>query len=312
VAIDIATTQTRRSLLAAAIGAAAATVAGAMGRPSAASAANGDPVLVGQSHTETSTTSFVDSTTNGVVLAANSTSGVGLYGSSIECGECGGTSPQRVGVLALSVHDSTSVGVHAESSGIAVGGYGGPAGLAAVFGQSPFGSTGIYGFSNDGSAAPSAPPKVGVYGRCDIDSSARGVYGNSSNGVGVYGYTSTGKGVTGFAAGPGTGGAFTAAGATGVALSGAASVSTGFALKTSGRVSLAKVSGVSTIPTSATSVTVAPGVDVTSTSFALLTPKADPGTRRLWFTTDATANSLTIHVSAAVSAPLVVSWLLLG
>ena len=55
-----------------------------------------------------------------------------------------------------------------------------------------------------------------------------------------------------------------------------------------------------------------PGPDVTTTSFVLLTPEADIGTRRLWYTTDATANTITIRVSSAVSASLAVGWLLLG
>jgi len=39
---------------------------------------------------------------------------------------------------------------------------------------------------------------------------------------------------------------------------------------------------------------------------------ADPGTRRLWYTTDVTANTIAIRVSSAVAANLAVGWLLLG
>ena len=55
-----------------------------------------------------------------------------------------------------------------------------------------------------------------------------------------------------------------------------------------------------------------PGPGRDDASFVLLTPKADIGTRRLWYTTDATANTITIRVSSAVSASLAVGWLLLG
>jgi hypothetical protein len=48
-----------------------------------------------------------------------------------------------------------------------------------------------------------------------------------------------------------------------------------------------------------------------STSFVLLTRKADIGTRRPWPTTDATMNAITIRTSA-VTGGLAVGWLLLG
>lgn len=55
-----------------------------------------------------------------------------------------------------------------------------------------------------------------------------------------------------------------------------------------------------------------PALDVTTTSFVLLTPKGNLGGRSLWYTTDATANTITIRVSSAVTANLAVGWLLLG
>jgi len=51
---------------------------------------------------------------------------------------------------------------------------------------------------------------------------------------------------------------------------------------------------------------------VSAASFVLLTPEADPGTRRLWFTKNATASTITIHVSSAATTALPVGWLLLG
>lgn len=59
-------------------------------------------------------------------------------------------------------------------------------------------------------------------------------------------------------------------------------------------------------------VTVSPGVNVTPSSFVLLTPKTNLGGRNLWFTTNATANIITIRMSSARSSGTKVAWLLLG
>jgi len=73
-----------------------------------------------------------------------------------------------------------------------------------------------------------------------------------------------------------------------------------------------KVSGVATIPAGSTGVTVSPNVNVTSGSFVLLTPKANIGSRGLWFTTNASADTFRIHMSSTRSANTKVAWLLLG
>jgi hypothetical protein len=86
----------------------------------------------------------------------------------------------------------------------------------------------------------------------------------------------------------------------------------GFALRTDGRVRADKVSGVATIIAGTTSTTITPGVNVTSGSFVLLTPKANIGSRALWFTTNATDNTFTIRMSSARSSGTKVAWLLLG
>ena len=51
---------------------------------------------------------------------------------------------------------------------------------------------------------------------------------------------------------------------------------------------------------------------MTSSSFVLLTPKADIGSRRLWYVTNTAANTFTIRVSSVVTASVYVGWLLLG
>ena len=121
--------------------------------------------------------------------------------------------------------------------------------------------------------------------------------GKTTVGQGVRGEATSGLGVRGYAT-SGVGGRFDA--------------TTGYALQTVGRLKVEKASGVATILATKSTVTVTPGLDVTTTSFVLLTPKADIGTRRLWYTTDATANTITIRVSSAVTTSLAVGWLLLG
>jgi hypothetical protein len=85
----------------------------------------------------------------------------------------------------------------------------------------------------------------------------------------------------------------------------------GVALKADGRTKLS-TSGVASISAGSTSKTITPNVNVTSSSFVLLTPKAKLGGRDLWFTTDAANNRFTIHMSSSRSSGTKVAWLLLG
>jgi hypothetical protein len=113
------------------------------------------------------------------------------------------------------------------------------------------------------------------------------VYGQATTGVGAYGYSAGGTGVV-------------------------AATTTGYALRTTGRLKVDKASGVATILAGKAAVVVRPGLDVTSGSFVLLTPRVDLGTRRLWYTTNSTTNEFTIRVSSAVTTTFKVGWLLLG
>jgi hypothetical protein len=133
---------------------------------------------------------------------------------------------------------------------------------------------------------------------------AWGVLGESSStsGIGVVGIahnaSGTNYGVYGNATSP--------AGA------GVLAVNTGgVALKTVGRTNFS-TSGVASITAGSTSKTITPGVNVTSSSFVLLTPKVKLGGRDLWFTTNATGNRFTIHISSSRSSATKVAWLLLG
>jgi len=159
---------------------------------------------------------------------------------------------------------------------------------AAVAGNLVHG-TGIIGISSDFSTPyPAAQPKTGVYGYADQDWQSRGVWGYSGQGQGVRGATGSGVGVYGKAN------------------------KNGYALRAYGRIKADKVSGVTTINAGLTSVTVNPGVKVTADSFVLLTPRANIGSRGLWYTTSPSAGTITIHLSSSRSSATKIGWLLLG
>jgi len=184
-----------------------------------------------------------------------------------------GESPNSYGVNGVS---TTGVGLRGIStSNSAVVAFSEATLEAAVLAESGGNSTGLLGYS--GSATPVAVARTGVYGVADQDATSRGVWGFSPSGVGLYGTSDT-----------------------------------GFALRTSGRLKVDRVSGVATVRAGRTSVTVNPGVDVTSGSLVLLSPMANIGTRALWFTTNTTGNTFAIRMSSSRSSGTKVAWLLLG
>ena len=91
-----------------------------------------------------------------------------------------------------------------------------------------------------------------------------------------------------------------------------ADTESGYALQTYGRLKLNDTSGVAIIPIGSTSITVAPPVDLTESSFVLLTPRANLNGRDLWFSVDTTADALTIRISSSRANETRISWLLLG
>jgi hypothetical protein len=137
--------------------------------------------------------------------------------------------------------------------------------------------------------------------------SAYGVNGQSGSdgGIGVLGfaYAATGmaKGIWGESASPAGVGVYAANFSPGG----------GVALQAAGRTKLS-TSGVATVTAGHATKVVTPGVNVTSSSFVLLTPKVKLSGRDLWFTTDASGNKFTIHMSSSRSSGTKVAWLLLG
>lgn len=340
----------RRALLAGALGGIGAFAAGALARVAPTRAADGQTVLVGNVHEGINATQITKTSENQSAILGYSSpstgSGAGVAGATLAesgsgvVGEAAhfdgpangvkGSSASRAGTgvrgqatassgLTRGVHGTASspqgrgvFGNATAATGLTYGvygsvvspdgrgvfGYGAGSGRFGVYGQSnaPDGigttghgyqdSTGVLGYSGSGSAPPGRAA-TGVHGVAKQGSTSRGVVGESTSGQGVRGEATSGSGLY-------------------------ATATSGYAIRGRGRIRLEKVSGVATIPKGATSVTVSPGVNVTSGSFVLLTPKAKLGGRDLWYTTNATANTFTIRLSSGRSAGTKVAWLLLG
>jgi hypothetical protein len=287
-ALETAAQKSRRALLAAGAGALAASLANALGRPMAARGANGDPVTVGGSFTATSNTMITNSYGPGTAIHGHH-SYTGSDPASGLAGTANGTNARGVSGYA----DATSgnplgvLGYTSGPTGIGVGGLSGYGGNA----------TGVMGISGGSLPLPAAIQKCGVFGQATQDSDAMGVFGKSTTGRGVVGQASSGIGVRAVA----TSG-------TGIY----ASASTGTALRALGRVYFDNCAGVATFTAGMSAVTVNPGRDLTGSTAVTLTPYGDPGTRRMWATVDTAANSVTIHLSSAVTGSLKVAWLALN
>jgi hypothetical protein len=267
-------TPSRRALLAGALGGLGALAASAIGRASPVRAAPGDPVLVDGTHSGTGTTQ-ITSTGSPAFGATSLTAGADAILGSANAVTGGG------------------IGVTGETSSVAgTGVYG----LAAAVSGTTYGVVGQNNSSSGlgvaGSANAVSGANVGVQGR-SLSTSGTGVLGNAQA------VSGTTYGVQG-----------RSASAAGVGLYGTNSAG-GLALRAAGRAKF-NTSGVATISAGSTSKTITPGVNVTTSSFVLLTPKTNIGSRALWFTTDASGNKFTIHMSSSRSSGTKVAWLLLG
>ena len=340
--------RTRRRLLLGGLSGVAALVAHGLGRPDQANAGVDGDVVLGAVNTAATTTKVRNPTTGlpalwGAGASADgvlgtSTSRIGVEGISTSLIGVSGHCDSGVGVRASSINGNGVEALSSSGTGLFASSFDGlpirastPEGEAAIYalnenrevnypailgvtnhggpgvmgvggndedatrvGATGPAQTGVYGVFTSGFVGSPAPASTGVHGRSDA---GRGVYGQSVTGTGVLGSAATGTAIRG-STGSGTAGAFYAR--------------SGFALGTSGRLRFAKASGVAAIGPGKSSVTLTPGFDVTPSSFVLLTPKADLGTRRLWYTTNTTSNTFTIKLSSAASATVQIGWLLLG
>jgi hypothetical protein len=206
-AVQTPAPQSRRAILAAALGAGAATIASALGRPLPAAAANGDPVTVGGSFIGTSLTSISNTTnlasvleassTNGIAFTAQSQSTYGVYSTSGSGIAMHGESTSGIGVRGTSGSDNAVVG----SSGSARGVFGTSATGVGVYGEAHAGGlAGVEGHGDPGvrgqGGATSASGVVGLANGVAAPGTAlapsTGVYGESGAGIGMLGISSNG------------------------------------------------------------------------------------------------------------------------
>jgi len=307
----------RRALLAGALGGIGAAVAGTVAKVSPVRA-EGEAMVVGGDYNDATTATILgnQSTAATVFLGQSTAGGIGVYGYSNTNNGVKGESVSSVGVRGIS---SSSIGVQGNSTGstgvrgesVSASGVRGVSSSSFGVDGSSSGNAGIRGYSNaadqpgilawsagdssgllgaSGISVPAAKQKTGVYGYAEQDNVSRGVLGESPAGQGVRGETATGVGVF-------------ATNSSGTA---------GYALRTHGRVKMDQVSGTKSINAGLTSATVNPGVKVSSASFVLLTPKVNLGGRDLWYTTNPTAGTITLHLSSSRSSATKIGWLLLG
>lgn len=348
--------RSRRAVLAAGLGAAAASAAQAVGRPMPVAAAgdDGQNLVAGGFYDDVqSQTTIANQANNEIVLwvasnaggaggagtavVGNSASGTGVHGLTgfgigVRAESTGGSALYAVSAsgTAVSATGGTGPGVNAYSgSHWAVRGRTNATTFSAIQGESNGNRTGVLGYSGHSEATPTALAEVGVYGHTNVSAAGRGVVGSSAGGTGVHGFSGTSAappakvGVYGHAAqdstargvlgrstsGQGVRGEAT----TGAALYGSASGKSGFALKTSGRLSLGKVSGVATIAAGATASPAIPtGVAIASTAYVIVSPQSDPGTRRFWATKDTATDTVTLRTNTTSASAIKVAWILVG
>lgn len=178
--LDITTPRSRRALLGAALGAAVATIASAIGRPAAVRASDPNDVLLGAAnHGPDSTTAIF--TTSADALAGQSDSGNGLWAQSNGNG--------KSGVYGRSTH-SNGYGVFGRGSSWDVTGFLGGSDVGA-HGMSPS-WMGVMGETSDGWGVVGTSGLVGFVLGQQARTGVLGVGANGSSSVGVRGDSANG------------------------------------------------------------------------------------------------------------------------
>lgn len=315
-ALDQTIQRSRRALLAGSIGALAAFVGRAIGRPLPARA-EGEPIVVGGEYTDANSVAWImNGTNNAAVLRGESVSGTGIYGlhqlehrrlrlQQLERGRLRLQQLEHRRLTATSslghrrlLASAARAPASTASSDPGFGVWGSssasdqPEVVALLYG----GNTGLLGVS--GTVLPATPAKTGVYGYAVQDSGSRGLWGRANAGLGVYGHATSGRGIRG-TAGSGKGGSFEA--------------TTGIALHAKGRVQLEQSSGTATIAAGTRSKTVTPGFDLTPSSKVLVTLMGNPGGSAVVqrVAVDTIANSFRVYLTAKAANKTKFAWLVL-
>ena len=307
----------RRALMLGAAGAGAGIAAGLVGSGQA-QAANGNPVLLGESNSATRATAVSSRSSDGLQGTTSADLQSGVVGSDSSSG--GG-----FGVSASSKHGFGVAATAPEGTGV----YGGTGPAASPFGVS--GSYGLYGedtstggghgvagASTNGTGVRGTTQANGQSGIAGIDTSAgggHGSYGRSSNGTGAYGSTA-GDGQAGVrGVDTSTGGGYGVQGTSTAGTGVWAQSGFGTALAVAGVATFDR-SGIATVPGAANSpqdsVTVSL-VTLTSASLILATPQTYvPGVTVAAVVPDPATRSFVIYLSEAVTSPVAVGWFIIG
>jgi hypothetical protein len=284
--IDTSSPRSRRAILAGGLGGLVALTVNALGRPRSVAALDGEPMLVGGEYSSSSVTSVTNATGDGLV---GGSSGAGI---------------------AVTGQGSQGIGVHGFSaSNIGVQGVTDSSSLPAVAGRAGLGDgTGVMGTSGD-IPLPGAKAKTGVYGHATQDSASRGVWGYSPAGLGVYGESTTGRAVQAVAT---SGIAVRASVTTGTGCY--VTSTSGYALRTDGKVRLDKSAGLATVAGGTSAIAVTPGIDLTTTSAVIATLNGNAGgsTAVKRVAIDTSTNAFTIYLTANATASVRVAWLVVG
>jgi len=164
--LDPSTPRSRRAILAAAAGAAAATVVGFSHHGVGVSGGSGTtPILNG-----------------GIGVAGASDTGIGVSGTSSTGTAVKGVSTNYYGVFGESTTHVAINGQSSQASGVV--GQSLASGQPGMIGLSIGGNTGVQGVSSP--SLPLAKPKTGVYGYANQDGTAKGVFGESAKGYAGY------------------------------------------------------------------------------------------------------------------------------
>ncbi len=281
--VDTSKPTSRRAVLGAALGGAAAVGIHALASAPGVRAADGGNLILGSANSASSMTGLAadlaapafavtNTTTDGTAVAGTAASGVGIAGST-----------------------TTGNGVTADASDVA--GYGLRATNAST-------GAAVWAASGDSSGAQVQPntDETGVYGYCDIsDQYSAGVWGDSNQSAGVVGTGSTGVvglgpwGVYGYSSDP-----------TGIAIAADAGTATTTALHVNGRAHFSQSGKGSFTKTQATKSFSAPGV--TSASMVLATIQANKSGLYVRGAV-AGSNKVTIYLSKKPGATVRVAWL---
>jgi hypothetical protein len=187
-AIDRTIPRSRRALLAAGAGGLFAAVAGVLGRPLGVRAADGDPLVIGQSNTGTSTTTLTQ-TTNGVAALSivGSAQYMALTSTSQSHIAVAGSSGSGTGVAGSGGSGGGVEGSSANNYGVRGTG----SGPAGVMGQNQHGRIGVFGYTGPGDPPKPQPHLTAVYGRGQDQDGiwSSGVRGDSDRTAGVVGYS---------------------------------------------------------------------------------------------------------------------------